>query len=71
MVSMKKVHRESKFRALLRRSEYKAEISFGKVVTSTLEALPSVPGVLRGSNLMVGSGPADGGAGSIGPQMQP
>lgn len=71
MASSKKVPHESEFRALLRRSERKADISFGKVVRSTLEALPPVPGVLRGSKLMARSGPARGGVGNIGAQLQP
>lgn len=70
MLGSKRIRCESKFRALLRRSERKADISFGKIVRSTLEALPPVPGILHGSK-HVHSGPADGGAGKIGPQLQP
>lgn len=71
MASRKKVPHESEFRALLRRSERKADISFGKVVRSTLEALPPVPGVMRDSILMTRSGPAYGGAKYLGAQLQP
>ena len=66
MASRKRVPGESKFRTLLRRSERKADISFGKAVNSTLEALPPIPGVKLTSR----AGQAYGSAECVRPQVQ-
>ncbi len=69
MARWKKVHCESSFRIMLRESEQMADVRFGQVVKTTLEALNPASGVVGVSGLMCPPGPADGGAETIAPQF--